>query len=132
MEKSDIESCHGYSLPEWALSVGYGSSRTLEPVSSKDLRLEMTFGQPPDTAAMNFEGSRSMVWVIESLTVVPTGSSSIVQSDAPSALISGMCWFCQRITRRRGGSASTISPTSSVTSPDRCVHDDPGVHRLSQ
>ncbi len=22
----------------------------------------MTFGQPPDTAVMNFEGSRSMVW----------------------------------------------------------------------
>jgi hypothetical protein len=29
----------------------------------------MTFGQPPDTAAMSFEGSRSMVWVMESLHV---------------------------------------------------------------
>src|SRR5262244_3909112 len=114
MEKSDIESCHGYSLPEWALSVGYGSGRTIEPVSSRDLRLEMTFGQPPDTASMNFEGSRSMVWVTDSLTAVPVGSISIVQRDSPSALSSGLCWFCQRITRRRGGWASTISPASRI------------------
>ncbi len=33
----------------------------------------MTFGQPPDTASMNFEGSRSMVWVMESLTAVSLG-----------------------------------------------------------
>jgi hypothetical protein len=31
----------------------------------------MIFGQPPDTASMNFEGSRSMVWTIESLTAGP-------------------------------------------------------------
>jgi len=53
----------------------------VEPVSSKDLRFEITFGQPPDTASISFDGSRSMVWVIESLTAVPVGSSSIVQSD---------------------------------------------------
>src|SRR5499433_3943220 len=114
MEKSDIESCHGYSLPEWALSVGYGSCRTVEPVSSRDLRLEMTFGQPPDTASINFERSRSMVWVMESLTAVPLGSSSIVHCDSPSALSSGLFWCRQRITKRRGGSASTISPASKI------------------
>jgi len=32
----------------------------MEPVSSRDFRLEMTFGHPPDTATINFEGSRSM------------------------------------------------------------------------
>jgi hypothetical protein len=30
---------------------------------------------------MNFEGSRSIVWVMESLTAVPLGSSSIVQAS---------------------------------------------------
>src|SRR5262249_9572027 len=111
----------------------YGSSRAMEPVSSRDFRLEMIFGQPPETAAMNFEGSRSIVWVMESLTAVPLGSSSIVQRDSPSAVTSGMCWFCQRITRRRGGSASTISPASRIRpSPDTCFHEGPGVHWLSQ
>jgi hypothetical protein len=33
----------------------------------------MTFGQPPDTAVMNFDGWRSMLWVMESLTAVPKG-----------------------------------------------------------
>ena len=61
-----------------------------EPVSSRDIRLEMTFGQPPDTASINFEGSRSMVWVMESLTAAPKGSSSIVQSDVPSAFSWGL------------------------------------------
>src|SRR5262245_9532145 len=58
----------------WLL-VGYGSCKTAEPVSSRDFRLDTTFGQPPDTAAMNCEGSRSMVWVIESLTTDSIGSS---------------------------------------------------------
>ena len=40
---------------------GYGSCRAIEPVSSRDFRLERIFGQPPDTAAMNFEGSCSIV-----------------------------------------------------------------------
>ena len=53
------------------------------------LGAEMTFGQLPDTASMNFEGSRSMVWVMESLTAVPLRSISIVQSESPSALNSG-------------------------------------------
>jgi hypothetical protein len=43
----------------------------MEPLSSSDLRLEITFGQPPDTASISFEGSRPMVWVMESLTAVP-------------------------------------------------------------
>ena len=29
----------------------------------------MTFGQPPDTASMSFEGSRSMVWMMEAARV---------------------------------------------------------------
>src|SRR5512139_2590291 len=67
-----------------------GSCRTGEPVSSRDFRLEMTIGQAPDTATMKFEGSRSMVWVMESLTAGPLGSSSIVQRDSSSALSSGL------------------------------------------
>src|SRR5208282_2003378 len=107
---SNNDRCHRYPFTEWALYLGYGSCTAMEPVSSRDLRLEMTFGQPPDTASMNFEGSRSMLWVMDSLTDVPLGSSSIVQSESPSALSSGLFWCCQRITKRRGGSASTISP----------------------
>src|SRR5262249_665179 len=34
--------------------------------------------------------------------------------DSPSALSSGLFWCCQRITKRRGGSASTISPASKI------------------
>ena len=45
------------------------------------------------TAAMNCEGSRSIVWMIESLTAGPVASSSMVQSESPSALSSGLCWF---------------------------------------
>ena len=51
----------------------------MEPVSSSDLRLELTIGQAPDTAAMIFEGSRSMVWVMKSLTAghwIPAPSCS--------------------------------------------------------
>src|SRR5579863_6840575 len=101
----------------------------MEPVSSRDFRFEMIFGQPPDTAAMNFEGSRSIVWVMESLTAVPLGSNSMVHSDSPSALSSGLLWFCQRITNRRGGSASTISPESeNRPSGYTSFHEDPSVH----
>src|SRR5262249_59349185 len=105
----------------------------MEPVSSRDLRLEMIFGQPPDTATISFEGSRSIEWVMESLTAGPMGSSSIVQSDSPSALSSGLFWCCQRITNRRGGSASTISPASEIR-PSGCTifQEDPDVHWLSQ
>src|SRR5262249_61897783 len=112
----------GYSLPEWALSVGYGSCRTIEPVSSRDLRLEMTFGQPPDTAPMNFEGSHSMVWVMESLTAVPLGSSSIVHRDSPSASSSGLFWFRDRITKRRGGPAPPIPPASRMCTSPAPIH----------
>src|SRR3979411_19969 len=101
------------------LPVGYGSWRAAEPVSSRDFRFERIFGHPPATAAIKGEGSRSMVWVMESLTAVPLGSSSIVHSDSPSALSSGLFWCCQRITKRRGGSASTISPEAKILpSPD--------------
>src|SRR5581483_12513810 len=45
---------------------------------------------------------------------------------------SGLFPFCQRITNRRGGSASAISPASrSCPSPLTCVHGDPGVQSLS-
>src|ERR1700683_2141789 len=105
----------------------------MEPVSSRDFRLEMIFGQPPDTAVMSPEGSRSMVWVMESLTAVPLGSNSMVHSESPSALSSGLFWCRQRITRRRGGCASTISPSSRIfPSPDTIFHEDPTFHWLSQ
>src|SRR5690348_15662009 len=105
----------------------------MSPVSSRDFRLEMTLGQPPDTASMSFEASRYMVWVMVGLTAVPKGSNCIVQIELPSALSSGLSLFCQRITRRRGGSASTISP-ASVTRPSGYTffHEEPAVHRLSQ
>jgi hypothetical protein len=51
----------------------------MELVSSRDFKLEMTIGQAPDTAAMNFEDSRSMVWVMKSLTAghwIPAPSCS--------------------------------------------------------
>src|SRR5690349_21392215 len=92
----------------------------------------MHIGQAPDTAAMNFEPSRSIVWVIESLTAGPLGSSSIVHRDSPSAMNSGLYRFCQQITNRRGGSASTILPVS-LTWPSgyTIFHADPAVQRLS-
>ena len=33
------------------------------PSLSRDFKLEMILGHPPDTASMNFDGSRSIVWV---------------------------------------------------------------------
>src|SRR5215813_12981045 len=109
------------------------SFRTMEPVSSSDFRCETIFGQPPDTAAISFEGSRSMVWVMESLTAGPVGSSSIVQKESPSAASSGFFWCFQRIINRLGRSASTISPASVMApSRDTIVHEDPAVHLLSQ
>jgi hypothetical protein len=36
----------------------------------------MTFGQTPDTAVISFEGSRSMVWVMEILKASPWASRS--------------------------------------------------------
>jgi len=50
-----------------------------------------------------------MVWVMESLTAVPLGSSSIVHIDSPSALSSAYL-VLPAITKRRGGSASTMLP----------------------
>jgi hypothetical protein len=53
--------------------------RTISPVSSSDLRLERMRGQPPDTAAMNLESSRSIVRAMVSLTASPAGSISNTQ-----------------------------------------------------
>src|SRR5579885_3402066 len=105
----------------------------IAPVSSSDFRLEMILGQPPDTAPISFEGSRSIVWMMESLTADPLGSNSIVQRDSPSALRSGYFSWRQRITSRRGGSATTITPASvTLPSRDTIFHEDPAVHSLSQ
>ena len=56
----------------------------MEPVSSRDFRLEMTIGQALDTAAMNFEGSRSMLWVMESLTAGPLELLSLIHISEPT------------------------------------------------
>src|ERR1700734_2259775 len=103
----------------------------MEPVSRMDLRLERTIGQPMDAPASNFEGLRSMEWVMESLTAVPAGSSSIVHNAGPSAVNSGLIWFTQRITIRRGGSISRISPSSKISPVlDSSLQRDPAVHWL--
>src|SRR5579883_154462 len=121
----DLRHQPSYFFPE--------SFRTIEPVSSSDFRLEMIFGQPPDTAPISFEGSRSIVCTMESFTADPLGSSSSVQSEWPSALSSGLFSCCHRMTSRRGGSASTISPASvMLPSRDTIFQEDPGVHLLSQ
>src|SRR5690242_18202147 len=49
-----------------------------------------------------------------SFTAPPSGSSSMVQTLGPSAASSGFHTFCQRMTMRRGGSISRISPASDV------------------
>ena len=54
---------------------------TASPVSSRDLRLERTRGQPPETAWMNFESGRSMLCVMVSFTASSTGSSSMTQRE---------------------------------------------------
>src|SRR5262249_40164265 len=113
-------------------AVGYASSSAGAPVSSSDFRLERTLGQPPETAVMNFEGSRSMVWVIDSLTAPALGSSSIVQSESPSASSSGLLVFRHRSPGRRGGSAPPIWPASRTGPPAApFFHDEPAVHWLS-
>jgi len=43
----------------------------------------MTFGQPPDTATMSFETSRSMVWVMDSLTAGPLATSPSAGAGPP-------------------------------------------------
>src|SRR5258708_8382892 len=70
---------------------------------------------------------------MESFPAVPLDSISIVHSDSTSALSSVLIWFCQRITKRRGGSASTISPASVMLPSGYTIfHEDPGVHWLWQ
>ena len=54
---------------------------TTSPVSSRDLRLERTRGQPPETAWMNFDSGRSMLCVTVSFTASPMGSSSMTQRE---------------------------------------------------
>src|SRR5690348_15396570 len=113
-EPANASHTYWYGCQRGAAAVGYGSFIVTEPVSSSDLRLERTLGQPPDRAVMSFEGSRSTVCVIESFTAVPKGSTSIVQYESPSAARSGLSRCRHRMTRRRGGSASTISPESQI------------------
>ena len=53
-----------------------------------------------------------MLWVTVSFTASSTGSISMVQSDQPSALSSGLNSLRQRMPRRLGGSNAVISPAS--------------------
>jgi hypothetical protein len=68
--------CAAVFLPARGSARNKGSRKTAKPVSSSALRFEMTCGPPPETASMNFEGSRWIVWVIESLTAVAAGPSA--------------------------------------------------------
>jgi hypothetical protein len=69
---------------------------------------------------------------MESFTAVPIGSKSNVHVESPSASSSGLFWCLHRITNRRGGTASTISPASLML-PSGCtiLQEDPGFHSLS-
>ncbi len=78
------------SFPERVLLMENGSCKTVEPVSNRDFRLEMAIGQTFDNVSISFDGSCSIVWVMESLVATPLDSSSIVQRDSPSALSSGL------------------------------------------
>jgi len=88
--------------------------RTTEPVSSSDLRLDRICGQPPETARINSEPSRSILWLTVSLVASPAGSISITQSDQPSALYSDLNSFRQRRAKRLAGSNSKTSPASAI------------------
>src|SRR5262249_53780463 len=103
----------------------YLRASSVVPVSISDLRLDRICGHPPETAPMNFESSRSMVWVTVSLTASPLGSSSIVHSDQPSAFSSGLNSLRQRIASRFGGSNSMISPLSAVRPSEKLSFHDP-------
>ena len=81
---------------------------------------------------MNFESSRSIPWVTVSFTASPTGSISIVQSDQPSALSSGLNSLRQRMARRFAGSKATISPVSPTRpSGKTSFHAPPAFHSAS-
>src|SRR5258708_29080277 len=104
----------------------YLGPKTTDPVSSSDLRFERTCGQPPETASINLEPSRSMLWVTVSFTASSTGSISMVQRDQPSALSSGLNSLRQRMPRRFEGSNATISPASPTRpSGNMSFHDPP-------
>ena len=94
----------------------------------------MTFGQPPDTASMNFEGSRSMVWVMESLTAVPLGSSSIVQSDVAFGLEFGpvLVLPADHQAPWRVGLDDLAGVEDAGRRRSTIFHEDPAVHWLSQ
>src|SRR4051812_12933757 len=80
------------------------------PVSSNDLRLDRTFGQLSDAAAMNFESARPTSWVSDSFTALPVGSSTIAQRVSPSAILSSLL-SCRHVKTNRSGEAdSTILP----------------------
>ena len=63
---------------------------------------------------MSSDSGRSISWVMVSFTARSTAWSSMVQRVGPSPLNSGFHSFCQRITMRRGGSISRISPMSAT------------------
>src|SRR5258708_37184237 len=111
----------------------YFGGRTTEPVSSSDLRLDRTWGQPPETAPITLESSRSMVWVTVSLTAAPAGSISMVQRDQPSAFSSGLNSLRQRMQRRLEGSNAVISHVS-VTRPSGLTsfQEPPAFHSASR
>src|SRR5207237_1475708 len=101
------------------------------PVSSRDLRFEMTIGQPSDTAPMNLESGRSIEWVSVSFTDFPAGSISYAHRELPSALNSGFHSFSQLITRRLRGTLSRISPESMRAPSAYILHVEPTFHSLS-
>src|SRR5208282_1202015 len=97
-----------------------------------DLRLERTRGQPPETAAMNFDSGRSIAWVMVSFTASSIGSSSNVQREYPSAFSSGLNSLRHLSTRRLGGSTSTISPVSAILpSGKTSCQDEPAFQSVS-
>ena len=91
-----------------------GSADRTWPVSSRDLRLAITAGQPPETASRMISLARSS-WVTVRRTMPSWGSMAKVTRD-------GVCSGCssrppQVRTRRRGGSASTTVPPPSSPEP---------------
>src|SRR6266550_8962685 len=103
----------------------------MSPVSSTDLRLDMTIGQPSDTARMNLESGRSIECVSVSFADPPVGSISWTQRESPSALNSGFHSLSQLITNCFGETPSRISPESIRLPSAYILHVDPTFHSLS-
>ena len=62
---------------------------TAWPISRSDLRLERTFGHPPETASIIFDGDGSTLCATISLTAPSSGSISKTHRVKPSAFNSG-------------------------------------------